>query len=139
MGFDVEWVLVNIVGNFGVLLILIAFFMLQLEKLKSDGLFYLLLNLCGALCIGVSLIYNFNLPSAVIEICWAIISIYGLAKLALRRLKRNRASEGASSSNTSVSSVLESGSVQSEDRTNQVQNECVEQYEGLSDNVATSV
>lgn len=131
--------MVNIVGNFGVLLVLTAFFVLQLEKLKPDGLFYLLLNLCGALCIGVSLIYNFNLPAAVIEICWIAISSYGLAKLAFRRIRRKRESARASSPGSSISSVSDQNSVQSEDRNNQVQSESIEVDEDPSDTEANSV
>ena len=44
--------------------------------MKRPG--YSLLNGLGALLIMVSLIYNFNLSSFVIEIAWLMISAYGL-------------------------------------------------------------
>lgn len=84
MGVDFTWIIVNIVGNFGVVLILTAYVALQLEKVDPNGLSYLLPNLCGSLFICASLAFDFNLPAAVIEVCWASISLFGLAKLAWR-------------------------------------------------------
>lgn len=76
------------VGISGVTLILIAYFLLQIEKLSGQGLGYLLLNACGACLILVSLSQTFNLASVVIEICWLAISLLGLTKYALKRLRR---------------------------------------------------
>lgn len=90
MSMNAEWVIVNIVGNFGVLLILLSYFALQLEKVKSNELRYLLPNLFGSICIVISLLYEFNFPSLVIEVCWSLISLFGLTKLALRRRRSRR-------------------------------------------------
>lgn len=73
------------VGLIGVFLILVAYFLLQVEKLSSDDLRYPILNLCGALLILISLTHTFNLASFVIEICWVAISIYGVVKILRRR------------------------------------------------------
>lgn len=77
----------DIVGLIGVACVLSAYFLLQIEKVKSDGLGYLLLNLVGAVLLIVSLMVTFNLASFVIEICWLSISLLGLGKLAWRRFK----------------------------------------------------
>ena len=79
------------VGLVGVACILAAYFLLQLEKVKSDGLWYLLLNLTGACLLLISLMVTFNLASFIIEICWLAISLFGLSKLAWRRWKARSA------------------------------------------------
>lgn len=105
---NAEWIVVNLVGNCGVFLIILAYFLLNLNKLKADTLPYLVLNICGAVFIGVSLIYNFNLPSAVIEVCWFLISFVGLLKLGFKRWK-SRKKTSASESSESLDSPGESG------------------------------
>lgn len=139
MGVDAEWVLVNIVGNLGVLLLLVAYFALLLEKAKADELPYLLPNLCGSLCIGVSLFYNFNLPSVVIEVCWTSITLYGLAKLAFRKIKCNRGSERVSSPGPSNSSVIVHDASQEEDCNKSDACEETADQEGLSETEVSPV
>ncbi|MEM9837947.1 MAG: hypothetical protein AAF830_02205 [Pseudomonadota bacterium] len=73
------------IGIFGVLLILAAYFLLQVEKLSSDSLPYPVLNLAGAVLILVSLTHTFNLASFVIECAWIAISLFGIWKILRRR------------------------------------------------------
>ncbi|MEM9263645.1 MAG: hypothetical protein AAGA22_08710 [Pseudomonadota bacterium] len=72
------------IGIFGVILVLMSYFLLQAERLRSDGVRYLLMNAIGAVLILVSLLKTFNLASFVIEICWLAISVYGLVRVAMR-------------------------------------------------------
>ena len=81
----------DFVGLSGVICILAAYFLLQIEKVKGDSVTYLMLNLVGAILLIVSLMVTFNLASFVIEICWLAISIFGLSKIAWRRWKRSDA------------------------------------------------
>jgi hypothetical protein len=74
----------DFVGNIGVLLVLLAYLLLQVEKLSLNSLMYSLLNLVGSLLIMVSLFFNFNLSSFIIEVAWLLISIYGLVRLMRR-------------------------------------------------------
>jgi predicted membrane protein len=76
------------IGLAGVSCVLMAYFLLQLERVRSDGLGYLLLNLVGASLLIVSLMVTFNLASFVIEICWLAISLFGLAKLGWRQFRK---------------------------------------------------
>jgi len=87
---DIAMLWSDLIGLTGVACILAAFFLLQLEKVKSDGVRYLLLNLIGAVLLIISLMVTFNLASFIIEICWLSISVFGLVKLARRRLKARR-------------------------------------------------
>ena len=68
----------DVIGLFGVSLILIAYLLLQLKKIRSSYLSYSILNIIGSLLVMVSLSQNFNLSSFVVESCWFVISFVGL-------------------------------------------------------------
>jgi hypothetical protein len=68
----------DLIGNIGVIVLVIAYLMLQLNKLSSDGLTYSLLNAIGATLIIVSLLYNFNLSALLMEVFWVLISLVGI-------------------------------------------------------------
>ncbi|MGH8125336.1 MAG: CBU_0592 family membrane protein [Rhodanobacteraceae bacterium] len=68
----------TIVGLVGMIITLLAYLLLQAQKLHGNGLVYQLMNAFGSAAIIVSLIYRPNLPSLVLEIAWLAISIYGI-------------------------------------------------------------
>ena len=68
----------DVVGFIGVLLIVVAYLLLQLDKLPSSSPKYSLLNAGGALLIIVSLIFAFNLSAFIVEAFWFLISLLGL-------------------------------------------------------------
>jgi len=67
-------------GIIGVSFILIAYFLLQINKLASNSLIFSLLNFFGSLLILISLFDEWNLPSFIIEIFWMLISLIGIVK-----------------------------------------------------------
>ena len=69
------------IGMTGTLLVVAAYYLLQLEKLQPRGLTYNLMNLIGAILLLISLNYTFNLASVVIEIFWIGAALIGLWKL----------------------------------------------------------
>jgi predicted membrane protein len=75
---DYSWF--DLVGNIGVLLMVIAYLLLQLEKLSSSALSYLLLNAFGAILVIISLLFRFNLSAFFMEAFWLLIRLYGLSK-----------------------------------------------------------
>lgn len=78
----------DIIGLIGIVFVLLAYVFLQLEWLKAKQLAYSLLNGIGAALIIVSLVYDFNLPSFIIEVIWVLISIFGIVKaINLRKSK----------------------------------------------------
>lgn len=84
MVLDYYWF--DLVGNVGVLLMVIAYLLLQLEKLSSSAVSYLLLNALGAVFVITSLTFHFNLSAFLMEAFWLLISLFGLAKpLFIRR------------------------------------------------------
>jgi paired small multidrug resistance pump len=70
----------DVIGMLGVFGILLAYFLLQVRKLKADGFLYSLLNLIGAGCVLYSLFFKWNLFAVIIETIWVIISAYGIYK-----------------------------------------------------------
>lgn len=69
----------TIVGLVGMVVTLLAYFLLQARRLHGNGIIYQLMNALGSAAIIVSLIYAFNLPAMVLEVAWLAISIYGIA------------------------------------------------------------
>jgi hypothetical protein len=76
--------LFDLAGFIGVLLIVIAYLLPQLDKLPSSSLSFSLLNAAGSLLIILSLIFKFNVSAFLIEVFWFLISLIGLTKWWLR-------------------------------------------------------
>ena len=75
----------NILGTVGVATIVITYLLLQTDKLRSDSLYYSLMNGVGAILILVSLYFEFNFPSFVVEFFWLLISLFGIARYLFRK------------------------------------------------------
>ena len=73
----------DMLGVVGVLLILIAYTGATTGKMDPKRAPALLLNLAGALLILVSLYFDFNLSAVLMEGAWALVAVFGLARLAL--------------------------------------------------------
>jgi hypothetical protein len=78
----------DVLGTLGVAVIVLAYVLLQLGRLRSEQLAYSLMNGVGAVLILVSLYYSFNLPSFIVEFFWLLISLFGIGKYL--RQKHNR-------------------------------------------------
>jgi hypothetical protein len=70
--------LLDLVGNIGVLILMVTYLLLQLNRIRSDELMYSLLNAVGASFIVVSLLVDFNLSALLIEVFWVLISFVGI-------------------------------------------------------------
>lgn len=76
----------NLVGIMGVILTLLAYYMLNINRVTSSSLYYVWLNLIGSIELLFSLLFHWNLASVLIEIAWISISLLGLSRaLKLRR------------------------------------------------------
>lgn len=75
----------DILGTIGVAIIILAYVLLQVGRVRSEQLVYSLLNAIGATLILISLYYAFNFPSFVVEFFWLLISLFGIGKYILRR------------------------------------------------------
>jgi hypothetical protein len=78
----------NFIGLLGDVFILIAYILLQLNKLKAEAIMYSFLNMIGAVFILFSLYFAWNFPAVVIESAWVLISFYGTIQ-ALAKRSRN--------------------------------------------------
>lgn len=67
----------DLAGFAGVALIVIAYLLLQLNKLPSSAPAYSLLNAIGAFLVMVSLVFDFNLSAFLMEAFWFLISLFG--------------------------------------------------------------
>lgn len=68
------------VGLFGVVIILIAYFLLSIGRWPANSVRFQLINFIGAGLILFSLYFHWNLASVVIEIAWMIISLIGICR-----------------------------------------------------------
>lgn len=68
------------VGLAGVVLMLAAYLLLTIGRVRSDSLGYSLANGVGAALVLVSLYYAYNLSAVVIETAWLLIAIYGIVR-----------------------------------------------------------
>ena len=76
-GFDAY----QIAGLFGVAFYLGSYAALQTGILKGSGYLYTAVNGTAATFVLISLLRDFNLSSALIQISWIVLSIFGLTRL----------------------------------------------------------
>ena len=76
----------DFVGSVGTLIVVAAYFATQMRYLNSDELLFPIANLGGSLLISFSLIFNFNLASALMELFWIAISLVGIVRRIRERL-----------------------------------------------------
>ena len=84
----------DFIGNVGVVVLMIAYLMLQLNKLSSAGLAYSLLNAIGASLIVVSLLFDFNLSALLMEVFWVLISLVGIYRYFRLKALRSQTLDG---------------------------------------------
>ncbi|MGD9654490.1 MAG: hypothetical protein AB7U44_04775 [Sulfuricurvum sp.] len=75
-----ELSLTDVIGIFGVGIIVFAYILLQMEKMDPKALTFSVLNSLGAFLIIVSLLYDWNFASFLMEFIWLLISLYGVLK-----------------------------------------------------------
>jgi hypothetical protein len=70
----------DLIGNIGVVMVLIIYLLLQMEKLPASNPLFSALNALGAVLILVSLSQEFNLSAFLIESVWFVVSVYGMVR-----------------------------------------------------------
>ncbi len=68
------------IGVVGVFFYLLSYFLLLTGKIDGTHNAYILMNFIAATFVLISLIHNFNLASALIQIFWITISVVGLIR-----------------------------------------------------------
>lgn len=74
-------VLFEIFGWVGTTLIIIAFYLNSTQKITSTSSTYQLLNLIGALGVGVNVLYNRAWPALALQIIWGLIALISLIRI----------------------------------------------------------
>ena len=79
----------ELAGFAGAAIIVVTYFAMQQRWLNALDWRFPAANLLGALLILISLWFEWNFPSVVIEIFWALISLIGLVRSLAERRRRN--------------------------------------------------
>lgn len=69
---------IDVIGWFGAALVVIAYLLLTLRKIKSKSRLYQLLNLFGGAGVLINSAVYHAFPSVVINALWILIAIFGL-------------------------------------------------------------
>ena len=77
--------LYDIIGSIGVVAIILAYVLIQTQRLRAENLSYSLLNAVGAGLVIFSLYFDFNFPAFIVEFFWLIISLFGIGKYLVNR------------------------------------------------------
>jgi len=72
----------NLIGLAGVFFVLLAYFLLQTNKVTSKDWSFSIYNLLGSAGIVISLIKHWNLSAFIVEVFWTIITMHAIYKLA---------------------------------------------------------
>ncbi len=67
-------------GWAGMLLIVSAYAMVSFKKIKPTALSYPLMNLFGALGVGINVFYKQAWPAVALQVVWGAIGIYAIIK-----------------------------------------------------------
>ncbi len=73
-------ILIEILGWVGMVLIVTAYYLVSNKDIKGSSRAYQLLNLFGAIFVGVNVYYNMAWSSLALQMIWAVIAIFALVK-----------------------------------------------------------
>ena len=71
----------DLLGYLGVVFVLYIYFLTYTGKISFNSYRYVFFNLAGSALLLISLSYDPNPPSIVIEVVWFLISLYGLFRI----------------------------------------------------------
>lgn len=81
-------------GYLGVALVLLAFLLLQADRLRGNGLVYQLMNVLGAIGVILSLSFGLgpiNWPAFLMQVAWIVIGAFGIVHSARARREAREA------------------------------------------------
>lgn len=73
-------VIVQIVGWVGTVLIVLAYVLVSTKKMDGSNTYYQLINLFGALGVGVNVFYQEAWPALALQVVWGIIAVLALVR-----------------------------------------------------------
>lgn len=88
--YDVLMKISDPIGIIGVVVILIAYYLLSVGRWVADSFIYQFLNFIGAWMILFSLYFHWNTASVSIEVAWIIISLIGMYRVFYPPIKKSK-------------------------------------------------
>jgi len=73
-------ILAQIIGWAGTFLIVLAYFLVSNKKVESTSKSYQLMNLFGAIGVGVNVFFQHAWPAFALQIIWGIIAIVSILR-----------------------------------------------------------
>ncbi|PIW58526.1 MAG: hypothetical protein COW13_05065 [Candidatus Omnitrophica bacterium CG12_big_fil_rev_8_21_14_0_65_50_5] len=73
-------IIIHILGWMGTALFVLAYYLVSNAKLPATGRAYQIINLVGAVCLGINVFYEQAWPAFGLEVIWAAIAIWALMK-----------------------------------------------------------
>ena len=70
----------QIIGWLGALLIVSAYVLVSNKRVKGNSRIYQLMNLLGAVGVGINAAYQNSWPSVGLQVVWAVIAIFALIR-----------------------------------------------------------
>ena len=77
--------LIDVIGWIGSVEVIAAYGLNSYQKIKSDSIYFQLLNLTGGVFLIVNTLYYSAYPSAFINVVWVIIAIIAIGRMFLKR------------------------------------------------------
>lgn len=71
------------IGWVGAVVYVMAYLLLVLKKLSSDGWLYHLLNLVGAVCLIFNGVVLADFPNVAVNVIWAVIAVFAIFRIVL--------------------------------------------------------
>lgn len=68
------------IGWLGTILVIYAYYLVSTKRVDGNNTRYQLLNLLGAVCVGINVFHQHAWPAVALQIIWGIISITTLIK-----------------------------------------------------------
>jgi len=76
--------IIDAIGWIGSIEVIVAYGLNSYQKLKSDSIYFQLLNLTGGVFLIINTIYYCAYPSAFINVVWVIIAAFAIARMFLK-------------------------------------------------------
>jgi hypothetical protein len=76
--------LIDVIGWIGSVEVIAAYGLNSYQKIKSDSVYFQLLNLTGGVFLIVNTLYYCAYPSAFINVVWVIIALIALGRMFLK-------------------------------------------------------
>ena len=92
---EMEWA--DVIGLLGFSLYMLNYTSLSMRWISGDSIQYLAMNIAAAACVLVGLTTQFNLPSAMIQSFWIVLSVCGIILRLRTRSSHRRAARHPSS------------------------------------------